>query len=216
MRRLAAWFLSALGLISAAPSPSPTPLTLGPPEYRAIWVDAFHDGIKSPAQVEKLVADARRANLNTLIVQVRKAGDAYFNHADEPPAKDIAGPGDFDPLAYVLRLAHANVPRIEVHAWVNTFFAGQSSRVFTKHGEEWGNRSADGQAGAYLDPGVSEVQIYLHRIFMDLALNYDVDGIHLDFVRYPGVDYGYSPTAVSLYMAETGTTQAPDPDEARW
>src|SRR5712691_3308544 len=46
------------------PTPSPSPIAFGPPQYRAMWVDAFHDGMKSPAQVEKLVADAHRANLN--------------------------------------------------------------------------------------------------------------------------------------------------------
>ncbi len=128
-----------------------------------MWVDAFHDGIKSPAQVEKLVADAHRANLNALIVQVRKAGDAYFNHSDEPRATDITGPPDFDPLAYVIRLAHASVPRIEVHAWLNTFFAGESSQVYLQHGDVWGNRADDGSTSGYLDPGVPEVQTYTHR-----------------------------------------------------
>src|SRR6202521_5493283 len=77
---------------SPAPSSSSSPITLGPPQYRALWVDAFHDGIKSPAQVEKLVADAHRGNLNALIVQVRKRGDAYFNQSDGPRATDIQGP----------------------------------------------------------------------------------------------------------------------------
>ena len=86
------------------------------PQYRALWVDAFHPGIKSAAQIEKLVADAKRANVNTLIVQVRKRGDAYFNKSIEPRASDIQGPIDFDPLAYLLRLAHSATPRIEVHA----------------------------------------------------------------------------------------------------
>jgi uncharacterized lipoprotein YddW (UPF0748 family) len=189
---------------------------MGPPEYRAIWVDAFHDGIKSPTQVERLVADARRANLNALLVQVRKTGDAYFNRSDEPRAKDIAGPRDFDPLAYVVRLAHASVPRIEVHAWVNTFFTGQSSRVYVQHGAEWGNRTVDGETSGFLDPGVPEVQIYMHRVFMDIARNYDVDGIHLDFVRYPGATWGYSSRALGLYMLQTGTTTTPDPADPRW
>src|SRR6202521_6003541 len=57
---------------SLSPSPSPSPIVLGPAQYRALWVDAFHDGIKSPAQVEKLVADAHHGNLNALVVQVRK------------------------------------------------------------------------------------------------------------------------------------------------
>src|SRR4029077_15984490 len=87
---------------SPTPSPSPSPIVYGPAQYRALWVDAFHDGTKSRAQVEKLVADAHRANINALIVQVRKAGDAYFNRSDEPRASDIVGPRDFDPLAYVI------------------------------------------------------------------------------------------------------------------
>jgi uncharacterized lipoprotein YddW (UPF0748 family) len=203
-------------LAAASPSPSPSPIAYAQPEYRALWVDAFHDGIKSPAQVEKLVADAHRANLNALIVQVRKAGDAYFNRSDEPRATDITGPPDFDPLAYVIRLAHASTPRIEVHAWLNTFFVGQSSQVYVEHGDQWGNRASDGSASGYLDPGVPEVQIYTHQIFMDVARNYDVDGIHMDFVRYPGDTWGYSPLSVGLYMLQNGLKIAPDPGDARW
>src|SRR5437868_12472238 len=216
MRRSAAWLLCCLATVAATPSPSPAPIALGEPEYRALWVDAFHDGIKSPAQVEKLVADARRANLNTLLVQVRKTGDAYFNRSDEPRAKDITGPRDFDPLAYVIRLAHASVPRIEVHAWVNTFFSGQSSRVYVQHGNVWGNRTVDGAASGYVDPGVPEVQIYMHRVFMNIARNYQVDGIHLDFVRYPGATWGYSQSALDSYAAETGATATPDPSDPQW
>ncbi|MGA7911326.1 MAG: family 10 glycosylhydrolase [Candidatus Dormiibacterota bacterium] len=203
-------------LAAASPSPSPSPIAYAQPEYRALWVDAFHDGIKSPAQVEKLVADAHRANLNALIVQVRKAGDAYFNRSDEPRATDITGPPDFDPLAYVIRLAHASTPRIEVHAWLNTFFVGQSSQVYVEHSDQWGNRASDGSASGYLDPGVPEVQIYTHQIFMDVARNYDVDGIHMDFVRYPGDTWGYSPLSVGLYMLQNGLKIAPDPGDARW
>src|SRR6266852_9113003 len=109
----------------ASPTPLPSPIVFGPPQYRALWVDAFHDGIKSPGQVEKLVADAHRANINALFVQVRKGGDAYFNHADEPRALDIVGSRGFDPLGYVIRLAHASTPRIEVHAWLNTFYVSE-------------------------------------------------------------------------------------------
>ncbi len=199
-----------------SPSPSPSPVVFGTPQYRALWVDAFHDGIKSPAQVEKLVADAHRANLNALIVQVRKAGDAYFNHSDEPRAADIKGPADFDPLAYVIKLAHAANPRIEVHAWLNTFFAGQSSQVYVQHGDSWGNRADDGSSSGYLDPGVPEVQVYTHRVFMDVARNYDVDGLHMDFVRYPGSTWGYSPESLSLYMLETGARAVPSPADVAW
>jgi uncharacterized lipoprotein YddW (UPF0748 family) len=203
-------------LESPSPSPAPVPIVYGAPQYRALWVDALHDGIKSPAQVEKLVADAHRANINALIVQVRKGGDAYFNHADEPRALDIVGSRGFDPLAYVIRLAHASTPRIEVHAWLNTFYVSEDSGVFLKNGATWGNRANDGSISGYLDPGIPEVQAYTHKIFMDVARNYDVDGLHMDFVRYAGANWGYTSTSLSLYMHDTGATAVPAPDDPRW
>jgi uncharacterized lipoprotein YddW (UPF0748 family) len=198
------------------PTPSPSPIAFGPSQYRALWVDAFHDGIKSPAQVEKLVADAHRANINALIVQVRKRADAYFNLSTEPRAGDIEAPKEFDPLAYVIQVAHASTPRIEVHAWLNTFFAGQSSRLYRRHGNEWGNRASDGSQGGFLDPGVPDVLAYTHKIFMDVALNYDVDGLHMDYVRYPGMTWGYNPQSVALYKSETGASSTPAPENEAW
>ena len=202
--------------VAISPSPSPSPVVFGQPQYRALWVDAFHDGMKSPTQIERLVADAHRANLNALIVQVRKRGDAYFNVADEPRATDIVGAKAFDPLAYVIQLAHAMTPRIEVHAWLNTFFVGDNSAVYREHGSQWGNRDVNGTKSGYLDPGVPEVLAYTHKVFMDVAMNYDVDGLHMDFVRYPGVDWGYSPEALALFMTETKATSTPSPDDEKW
>jgi uncharacterized lipoprotein YddW (UPF0748 family) len=200
----------------APPTPTPSPIVFGPPQYRALWVDAFHDGMKSPEQVEALVANAHRANLNALIVQVRKRGDAYFNQSIEPRASDIKGPPDFDPLAYLIRLAHAAYPRIEVHAWLNVFFVGETSRVYVTQGSVWGTRSYDGVRGGFLDPAVPEVQAYTHQIFMNVASHYDVDGLHMDYVRYPGVGWGYSPTALALFMKATGMTTKPSPDNEAW
>jgi uncharacterized lipoprotein YddW (UPF0748 family) len=201
---------------SASPSLAPSPIVLGPPQYRALWVDAFHDGMKSAAQIEKLVADAHRANLNALIVQVRPRGNAYFNISDEPRATDIRGMPDFDPLAYVIRLAHAATPRIEVHAWLNTFFVGATSAVFRQHGAQWGARDVNGTKSGYFDPGVPEVVAYTHKIFMDVARNYDVDGLHMDFVRYQGAVWGYAPEAIAQYRLTTGTTGVPAPDDERF
>jgi len=181
-----------------------------------MWVDAFNDGIKSRAQVEKLIADAHRGNLNALIVQVRKRGDAYFNRSSvEPRAVDIKGSRGFDPLGYLIQLAHASRPRIEVHAWLNTFFAGQESGVYRKHGD-WVNLTNDGASGGYLDPAIPEVQTYTHKIFMNVALNYDVDGVHMDFVRYPGATWGYTAASLAQYKHETGASATPAPEDPRW
>lgn len=65
--------LAALLLPGAGPARAEEPR----PQIRAYWVDAFHDGAKTPAQVDKLVSDAVRGNINTLVVQVRRRGDTY-------------------------------------------------------------------------------------------------------------------------------------------
>ncbi len=77
--------------IPATPTvPPPTP-TVPPPtrdpgraEFRAFWVDAFHPGIKSPAEADKLIADVQAANANAVVVQVRRRGDALYNLGFEP------------------------------------------------------------------------------------------------------------------------------------
>src|SRR5690349_17824530 len=82
-------------------------------QLRAFWVDAFHEGIKTPQQTDRLVADAVRAGANTLIVQVRRRADSYFRNSAEPIASDIAA--GYDPLADLLAKAHAR--GLKVHGW---------------------------------------------------------------------------------------------------
>ena len=66
------------------------------------------------------------------------------------------------------------------------------------------------------------MRAYTHQgIFIDLARNYDIDGLHLDYVRYPAPDLGLQPGGGrALYMlARRGTTRAPapaDPNRQAW
>src|SRR5688500_11952178 len=111
-----------------AVEPTPPPFT-APPQIRALWVDAFHDGIKSPGQVEKLVRDAQAANANTLIVQVRRRGDAYYSRTSEPRTEDPRLVRGFDGLQSLIERAHAAQPRIEVHAWMATVALWREQRT---------------------------------------------------------------------------------------
>jgi len=176
-----------------------------------------------------LIARAHLGNLNTLFVQVRKRGDAYFNSGLESRTTDPVvtrggydpntgtyKAGGYDPLAYIIEKAHTANPPLEVHAWVNTFFVGQTSEVWLQH-PEWGNRMDDGRNDGfgYLDPGNPEVQAYTHAVFMQIAQQYPIDGLHLDFVRYPeGGNWGYTPGAVAAFNAATARSGPPDPTDA--
>src|SRR5579859_5621693 len=86
-----------------------------PAETRALWV--LRSSLTSPASITTLVRTARDQGFNTLLVQVRGRGDAYYTSSLEPRAADLSHqPASFDPLATVL--AEARPAGIRVHAWV--------------------------------------------------------------------------------------------------
>jgi uncharacterized lipoprotein YddW (UPF0748 family) len=167
---------------------------------------------------------AKEANLNALFIQVRKVGDAYYKSNYEPRASNIKGPADYDPLAYIIERAHAS--GIEVHAWVNTFRVWSRSglptdpdHIAVRH-PGWVTRTASGDKfageGLFLDPGVPEVRDYTLNIFSDIVKNYDVDGIHMDYVRYPGAAFGYASAAVEEFNIETGRVGVPANNDPQW
>jgi uncharacterized lipoprotein YddW (UPF0748 family) len=130
--------VAAARLASAAPADARTEAAR--PEVRALWV--VRTSITSPEAIEKVVADAKRAGVNTLIVQVRGRGDAYYRSRWEPRSDALKEqPAAFDPLAEVLRRAHG--ADIQVHAWLNTHLLGnldelpqQPEHVYNRH-PEW-------------------------------------------------------------------------------
>src|SRR6185369_5390423 len=85
-------------------------------ETRALWV--LRTSLTTPESIATLVRSAREHGFNTLLVQVRGRGDAWFHGGVEPrPAELLRQPEAFDPLASVLDAAHA--AHLRVHAWVN-------------------------------------------------------------------------------------------------
>jgi uncharacterized lipoprotein YddW (UPF0748 family) len=70
-----------------------------------------------------MVQRAHQAGFNTLLVQVRGRGDAYYDSRWEPRPEAIRlYPETFDPLALVIAEAHSR--GLGVHAWVNAHLVG--------------------------------------------------------------------------------------------
>lgn len=103
----------------------------GPPagaatEIRALWV--LRTSLSSPASVRTLVDSARANGFNTLLVQVRGRGDAYYVPRLEPRAAELSRqPETFDPLASVIEAAGA--AGLKVHAWVNVNLVSSAADV---------------------------------------------------------------------------------------
>jgi uncharacterized lipoprotein YddW (UPF0748 family) len=86
-------------------------------EVRALWV--VRTSLTSPEKITTMVNAAADNGFNTLIVQVRGRGDAYYRSRVEPRAVELKDQSaDFDPLAFTLEAAHKR--GLKVHAWLNT------------------------------------------------------------------------------------------------
>jgi uncharacterized lipoprotein YddW (UPF0748 family) len=86
-------------------------------EVRALWV--VRTTLTSPEKIQQLVSSAADNGFNTLIVQIRGRGDAYYKSRVEPRAIDLKDqPASFDPLAFTL--TEARKRGLKVHGWLNT------------------------------------------------------------------------------------------------
>jgi uncharacterized lipoprotein YddW (UPF0748 family) len=109
-------------------------------EVRALWV--VRTTLTSPEKIQRLVQSAADNGFNTLIVQIRGRGDAYYQSRVEPRAIELKDqPSSFDPLAVTLTEAHKR--GLKVHGWLNTSLLANldalpadPAHVYNKH-PEW-------------------------------------------------------------------------------
>src|ERR1035438_6891973 len=99
---IAGLLLCGLAIKLTAATPTRPPAA----QIRALWVDGFHPGFRTPQEADQLVADAVAAPLNLLIVQGRRRGDSFYTHSIEPPVEDDPYRPDFDALGYLVEKAH--------------------------------------------------------------------------------------------------------------
>lgn len=215
-----ALLLLATPLFAQAPAPPDRP------ELRAFWVDGFNDGFKTPGQCDTLLGRLRAMHCNAVFVQMRKRADAYYGSHYEGWARDDGQ--QFDALQYLCDHAHAaGRPRIQVHAWINACAVGgnASAGALTKRHPEWLSLSDTGAdfdtESTKIDPGNPEAAEWTFRVYMDVVRHYDVDGIHLDFIRYGGDGktvghWGYNPVSVARYNRRYKATGQPRWNDPRW
>jgi uncharacterized lipoprotein YddW (UPF0748 family) len=182
-------------------------------EMRGLWVARW--SITSPEACTNIVASAATHHFNTLFVQARGRGDAYYHSDLEPRGQALNGkPSSFDPLSLMVSEGHKR--GLKVHAWLNTYLTwtgatppSSRSHIIRAH-SDWIARDRDGHCdpenreqceGLFTQPSNPQVQEHLHRVFTDVASRYDLDGIHFDFVRYPNKDYDFSAPTLARFKA---------------
>ncbi len=162
-------------------------------EFRATWVITWEHSnagwsvAQSKANIREILDNHKAANMNAVLWQVRQGGTAYYHSNYEPwgPYVGYQNPG-FDPLAYAIEEAHKR--GMELHAWFNTFHCSETipGSPAGDH-PEWVCRNASDQpmtSSRALSPGLAAVRAYTVRVAMDIVQRYDIDGFHLDYVRW--------------------------------
>jgi len=173
-------------------------------EFRSAWVitweylNASLSTDQAQAKIRKIMANMKAANMNAVIWQVRQSGTAYYQSSYEPwgsyaghDGKTHESPG-FDPLAYAVQEAHKR--GMELHAWFNTFqtssdYPGTPAILHPEWISTLGNGTPMPRHES-LSPGLEEVRKYTLNVAMEIVNNYDIDGLHLDYIRWNEYDTG--------------------------
>ncbi|RME00186.1 MAG: hypothetical protein D6814_04020, partial [Calditrichaeota bacterium] len=167
-------------------------------EGRAVWANP-NAVATNDSTTRAFIAHCKKANINLIVLLVKFSDTRLFYHSKKFPQSIAAQFKDFDPLAAVIREAHRN--GIRVHAWVCSFTESADGPVMQQH-PEWAVRNPEGKIPTeteYLSggrkyyinwmcparrPGYTDQ--WLIPMIEEIVTDYDVDGIHHDYVRYPG------------------------------
>jgi uncharacterized lipoprotein YddW (UPF0748 family) len=200
--------------------------------------------LEAPDRIDRLVEQSGRLGVTDLFVQVYRGGRAWFDatQADATPYHEIMSRTGEDALARLVERAHA--AGLRVHAWVNVLSLnanaaapilrdlGAGAAMVDRRGRSVLDYPAGelpepdrtwyrmGTPGIYLDPAAPGVRERLVATFVDLLDRYpQLDGLHLDYIRHPGVlpfvpgsrfgvglDFGYGTATIERFQQEIGVS----------
>lgn len=178
-------------------------------EVRGVWmasvwnidwpsVGSYNNVEKQKKELTESFDYIKSLNLNTVFFQVRSMGDTMYPSNYAPWSRWLTGiegknPG-YDPLKVAIEEAHKK--GLDFHAWFNPFRIDTKGEKFDKaqylnllpmgnvlksHPEwivNYGNNN-------WLDISIPEVRQYVIETIMEVVINYNIDGVHMDDYFYP-------------------------------
>ncbi|MGK7933621.1 MAG: family 10 glycosylhydrolase [Microcystaceae cyanobacterium] len=200
----------------------PTDRLFAQPEVRAMWLDrGTIVKAKSEADLAVIFDRMAEAGINTVFFETVNASYPIYPSRVAPEQNPLTK--GWDPLKAAVKLAHER--NMELHAWVWAFAAANQGHnkvldqpedylgpVLSRN-PDWGITDRKGNpfdTGAqfkksFYDPANPEVRRYLLALYEEIVTNYDVDGLQLDYIRYPFQDpkydstYGFSKVSRALF-----------------
>ncbi len=193
-------------------------------EIRAVWLTTV-SGLDWPKTLVRRASDIERqkreltdildkyveANINTVLLQTRIRGSVIYPSEIEPWDECLTGvPGKapgYDPLAFAIEECHKR--GLELHTWLVSIPLGKTAKQrgygrqsITKKRPELCKTS---KGEVFMIPGKEGTADYIAAICREITANYDIDGIQLDYIRYPEKLYRFSDE--NLYSRASGLTK---------
>jgi uncharacterized lipoprotein YddW (UPF0748 family) len=171
-------------------------------EMRGVWI-ATVEGIDWPpagvpdaagqqAALLTILDNAARANLNTVIFQIRPTADAFYRSEHEPWSHWLTGrqgaEPEYDPLAFLIEAADRR--GLAVHVWINPYRVWLNNDNLPEYLRPTIERRYAGFLAVYgtttyLQPADERSRKHIVRVVADIVSNYDIDAVHVDDYFYP-------------------------------
>ncbi|WP_204106600.1 MULTISPECIES: family 10 glycosylhydrolase [Spirulina sp. CCY15215] len=207
----------------------PTEARLHYPETRGMWLDrGTIVRTRSKQELGRIFDRLANAGINTVFFETVNASYTIYPSEVAPEQNPLVQ--GWDPLEAAIELAHER--GMELHAWTWIFAAANQRHnqilrqpqdylgpVLTQH-PDWVGTDAQGNPfqvntkKAFFDPANPELRAYLLRLLDEIASKYDVDGIQLDYIRYPfqdpnrGLNYGFGAASRQAFYRLRGVDPA--------
>jgi len=172
---------------------------LAPAENRGIWFDrGTIVDIRSQNEMGQYFKKLKKSGINTVYFETFNAG--YTIYPTKIGTQNPLTKGK-DPLKWAIEEAHKR--DIKIHAWMWIFAVGNDrhNKILNKKDDyvgpvleknmrwallgENGNFRPKNQPEFWIDPSNKEGIAFLLSLAKEVASNYDIDGIQLDYIRYP-------------------------------
>ncbi len=162
--------------------------TIGGLDWPHSYAQSSNSIAKQQAELCKLLDKYAKAGINTVLLQTRIRGTVIYPSAYEPWDGCLSGvPGTspgYDALKFAIVQCHKR--GMELHAWVVTLPVGKWNKLGCKRmGSKYPGLIKKIGLDGYMNPEDPRTASYLGDICEEITRNYDVDGIHLDYIRYP-------------------------------
>lgn len=170
-------------------------------EVRAVWlttiggIDWPHSYAQSARSIERqkdelrhILDQLQQVGINTVLLQTRVRGTMIYPSDYEPWDGCLSGfPGKspgYDALKFAINECHKR--GMELHAWMVTIPLGKWDALGCRQLRKKMPRNIIKiKADGYLNPESQQTADYLASLCAEVTRRYDIDGIHLDYIRYP-------------------------------